>query len=179
MKTIFSIGFSNGYTNHHDAKWEIINGGYSGREFVIRPGNAGTHWAAIHTNADRTQWEQVRDSFAVQVTDGKIAVYKADSNGIKGDLILEHNDASIVKSDYDTLTMTGGFSGTGTVRVKGICAQGPPTCAILFDGPNQTGAYANLPVGEEWCCDPPIMPINDASESVYVTPATGSISIIT
>ena len=56
--------------------------------------------------------------------------------------------------------------------------QGPPTCAILFDGPNQTGAYAHLPEGEEWCCEHPIMPLNDISESVYVTPATGSISII-
>ena len=56
--------------------------------------------------------------------------------------------------------------------------QGPPTCAILFDGPNQTGEYANLSEGEMWCCDGPLMPLNDRSQSVYVTPATGSISII-
>ena len=121
MKTIFSIGFSNGYTDHNDAKWEIIAGGYNGREFVIRPGNAGTHIVAAHTNADTTQWEQVRDNFAVQLTDGKIAVYAADLNGIKGDLILEWNDDTIVKSDFDTLTITGGFGGSGPVRVKGVC----------------------------------------------------------
>ena len=112
MKTIFSIGFSNGYTDHNDAKWEIIAGGYNGREFVIRPGNAGTHIVAAHTNADTTQWEQVRDNFAVQLTDGKIAVYATDLNGIKGDLILEWNDDTIVKSDFDTLTITGGFGGS-------------------------------------------------------------------
>ena len=52
------------------------------------------------------------------------------------------------------------------------------TCAILYDGPNQTGTFAHLSEGEMWCCDGPLMPLNDASESVYVTPATGSISII-
>ena len=56
--------------------------------------------------------------------------------------------------------------------------QGPPTCAILFDGPNQTGAYVVLPEGEHMCCEQPVMPLNDISESVLVTPATGSISII-
>ena len=55
---------------------------------------------------------------------------------------------------------------------------GPPTCAILFDGPNQTGAYTHLAEGEMMCCTPPIMPLNDISESVYVTPATGWILII-
>ena len=55
---------------------------------------------------------------------------------------------------------------------------GPPTCAILFDGPNQTGAYTHLAEGEMMCCTPPIMPLNDISESVYVTPAMGWILII-
>ena len=125
LKTIISIGFSNGYTGHADAKWEIIAGGNLGREFVIRPGNAGTHFAVgtftTHTNPDRTQWEQVRNNFAVQVTDGNIAIYAADSNGLKGDLILEWNDDTIVKSHYDTLTVTGGHGGTGDVRVRGVC----------------------------------------------------------
>ena len=120
LKTIISIGFSNGYTGHHDAKWEIVAGGAGGREFVIRPGNAGTHGVVWHTNADTTQWEQVRNNFAVQVTDGNIAIYAADSNGLKGDLILEWNDASIVKSDLNTLTVTG-YGEPGNARVRGVC----------------------------------------------------------
>ena len=120
LKTIISIGFSNGYTNHNDAKWEIVNGGAGGREFVIRQGNSGTHIVAEHTNADTTQWEQVRNNFAVQVTDGNIALYAADSNGIKGDLILEWNDDTIVKSNLNTLTVTG-YGEPGDVRVRGVC----------------------------------------------------------
>ena len=54
--------------------------------------------------------------------------------------------------------------------------QGPPTCAILFDGTNHTGEYGQLPVGEmEYASGGPLMPLNDRAESVYVTPATGSI----
>ena len=55
--------------------------------------------------------------------------------------------------------------------------QGPPTCAMIFDGPSHTGASAALPEGEHGCCDlngqPHVMPLNDALESVNVTPATG------
>ena len=54
--------------------------------------------------------------------------------------------------------------------------QGPPTCAILFDGTNHTGEYGQLPEGEmEWSSGGPLMPLNDRAESVYVTPAMGSI----
>ena len=46
-------------------------------------------------------------------------------------------------------------------------------CAMIFDGINQTGESAILDIGEHECCDLPTMPLNDKSESVYVTPATG------
>ena len=134
LKTILSIGFSNGYTGHADAKLEIVTGGNYGREFLVRTGNAGAPNMVIHRNPDTTQWEQVRDNFAVQLTDGKIALYAADSNGIKGDVIVEWNDDTIVKSHYDTLTMTGGYGGTGNVRVKGVC------CSQHLD---HQGSYSN------------------------------------
>ena len=46
---------------------------------------------------------------------------------------------------------------------------------MVFDGPRHTGASAALPEGEHGCCDT-VMPLNDALESVNVTPATGLIS---
>ena len=117
-----AIGFSNGYTDHNDAKWEIIAGGAGGIEFVIRHGN----WPkgllnARRRYADRTKWEEVRDNLAVQVRDGNIAIYSADSNGIKQDLLVEWDDESIIKSDLNTLTVTGGFGGSGFARIRGVC----------------------------------------------------------
>ena len=45
---------------------------------------------------------------------------------------------------------------------------------MVFDGPSHTGASAALPEGDHTCCDT-VMPLNDALESVNVTPATGLI----
>ena len=47
-------------------------------------------------------------------------------------------------------------------------------CAIIYDGTQQTGTSAALPVGEHECCD---MPLNDAAESISVNPVTGLISL--
>ena len=53
-----------------------------------------------------------------------------------------------------------------------------PPCAILYDGINQTGTSGTVSTGEDECCNAPHMPLFDAAESVYVTPATGSIILI-
>ena len=45
---------------------------------------------------------------------------------------------------------------------------------MVFDGPSHTGASAALPEGDHGCCDS-AMPLNDALESVNVTPAMGLI----
>ena len=55
------------------------------------------------------------------MNDGNISVYSANSDGTKGDLILEWNDDTILKSHFNTLTVTGGFGGTGNARIRGIC----------------------------------------------------------
>ena len=122
FKTLVSIGFSNGYTGHNDEKWEIVAGGALGTEFVIRNGNAGAPILAAHRTPNTSQWEEVRNHFAVQVTDGNIALYETDYDGVKGDVIVEWNDDSIVKSELNTLTVSGGYGGTGVVRVRGVCA---------------------------------------------------------
>ena len=76
-------------------------------------------------NQDTVQWDQVKENFAVQVIDGNIGIYLADSEGVKGDLVIEVNDERIVKSELNTLTVSGfiynDHEGTGTVRVRGVC----------------------------------------------------------
>ena len=119
------IGFSNGYTGHGDKKLEIILGGGSDKGprtlFGIRPGNAGTTVSTARTFSNSNEYNQVRNNFIVQVTDGNIALYSADSDGNKKSLIVEWTNTGITKSYYKTLTVTGGFGGSGTVRVRGVC----------------------------------------------------------
>ena len=69
---------------------------------------------------NRTESERLRNNFAVQMNDGNISVYSANSDGTIGDRILEWNDETIVKSHYNTLTVTGG-GGSGNARIRGIC----------------------------------------------------------
>ena len=122
------IGFSNGYTDHTDSKFEIIAGGWNGEEFVIRPGNDGaTIQARLGRFPDNSVWLRMRSNLAVQVTDGNIALYSANPDGSKKDLLVEWNDSSIVKADLNTLTMTGGHGGQGDVRIRGVCEFCPNT----------------------------------------------------
>ena len=115
-----NIGFSNGYNGPKDEKWEVIAGGFFGREFAIK-NYPHTGVLVRHRTADIALWEQVRDNLVVQVRDGNIAIYTADSNGTKKDLLVEWDDDTIVKSDLNTLTMTGGFEGFGNVHTRAIC----------------------------------------------------------
>ena len=57
----------------------------------------------------------------MQVSDGNIALYKANPDGSKGYLIVGWNDDTIVKADLNTLTLTGGHGGTGNVETRGFC----------------------------------------------------------
>ena len=110
----FIIGFSNGYTGPDDDKWQIAMGASYGTKIL---------WNGSELVRHQTQWEQVKNNFVVQVTDGNIGVYAADTNGIKGNLIVELNDKTIVKSDLNTLTATATaneLSG-GTARIRGVC----------------------------------------------------------
>ena len=64
------------------------------------------------------------------------------------------------------------MSSTGSVMDMHQCVRKIPVggaCAMIYDGTQQTGASAALPVGEHECCEPH-MPLNDAAESIFVTP---------
>ena len=95
-----------------------------GKAFFIERYWSGTYEErTIHSNSDSTQWEQVKKNFVVQVTDGKIGVYAADTHGIKGTLIVEKNDNRIVKSELNTLTASATKYSQGTARIRGVCGK--------------------------------------------------------
>ena len=99
----------------------MIVGGWKGTGFAIRPGNEGKANLKATKRTSLNYYNQVRNNFIVQVTDGNIALYLADSDGNKKNRIVEWNNTGITKSHYKTLTVTGGFGGSGTVRVRGVC----------------------------------------------------------
>ena len=57
------IGFSNGFTDHEDEKWEIIVGGFYGRQFAIRHGNNGAPLLVRDGRyEDDTKFQQVKSN---------------------------------------------------------------------------------------------------------------------
>ena len=126
------IGFSNGFSGHNDDKWEIVLGGWGGKKHVIRYGNRKSILAqksdsnrsyfssqSFFQVIFRHEFDQWKQDFIVQVTDGNIGVYVAVQDA-KGDLILELNDERIKKSELDTIVASGGWGGSGNIQIRGV-----------------------------------------------------------
>lgn len=116
------LGFSDGYNNHDDAKWEIVIGGWFGKKHVIRYGNQEPKNGLVNQVTTKTAYDQLKEDFIVQVTDGKIAVYQSNS-GRKGALVIELNDQRIKKSKLNTLVASGGkpaWGGEGYIQFNGV-----------------------------------------------------------
>ena len=103
------LGFSNGHNGHDDAKWEIVIGGWHATKHVIRNGNQSPIGGLASASTNQAEFNQLRNDFIVQVTDGRIAVYKSES-GRKGDVVIQLNDQKIIKSKLNTLVASGGQS---------------------------------------------------------------------
>ena len=101
------LGFSNGHNGHDDAKWEIVIGGWHATKHVIRNGNQTPTYGLVSEATNQAEFNQLRNDFIVQVTDGRIAVYKSDS-GRKGDVVIQWNDRKIKKSELNTLVASAG-----------------------------------------------------------------------
>ena len=115
------LGFSNGFSGHDDAKWEIVIGGWGGTQHVIRDGNQTPgHGLVKKNNGNRTEYDQLRNNFIVQVVDGNIAVYWASESGDKMGLVLDLTDTRIKKGELNTLVASGGWGGSGTLNFNGV-----------------------------------------------------------
>ena len=116
------LGFSDGFNGHDDAKWEIVIGGWFATKHVIREGNQVPKNGLVSEDTTKTAYEQLREDFIVQVTDGSIAVYQSDS-GRKGAVVIELNDQRIKKSELNTLVASGGspyWGGDGYIQFIGV-----------------------------------------------------------
>ena len=73
----------------------------------------------------RDEFDQLKNDFLIQVSDGYIGIFFSD-NGLKGGLVLELNDARIIKSELNTIVAAGGgpgFESSGNMQVRGICSR--------------------------------------------------------
>ena len=122
FKNDIHLGFSNGFNNHNDEKWEIVIGGWFATKHVIRNGNQEPINGLVSEDTTKTAYEELREDFIVQVTDGSITVYQSNS-GRKGDVVIELNDQRIKKSQLNTLVASGGkpaWGGAGNIQFNGV-----------------------------------------------------------
>jgi len=66
----------------------------------------------IQLNYSRTLFDRLRQSFILQVTDGKIAIYWSNIFGYKTELFLKLDDPRIKKSKLNFLLASGQESDT-------------------------------------------------------------------
>merc|ERR1719421_1008745 len=67
------IGFSNGFNGHNDKKWEIVLGAWEGKQHVIRDQNQKPlQGLTTIKNNDRTQFDDLKKDFIVEVQDNYI-----------------------------------------------------------------------------------------------------------
>ena len=136
------IGFSNGFNGHNDKKWEIVLGGWKGKQHVIRDQNQkpGQGLAKI-TNYDRyscffnfecnftiyiilrTQFDDLKKDFIVEVQDNYIKIFFSKF-GEKMELVMSLFDQRIRKSMLNTLVASGGFKGSGSMHIRGVVRKG-------------------------------------------------------
>ena len=89
----------------------------------------------------RDEFEQLRDDFIVEVTDGNIAIYSSVF-GRKIDLVIELNDDRIKKSELDTIVASGGFGGSGNMHIRGVSTNNDPQfCIDIESSPVECNKY--------------------------------------
>ena len=104
---------------HEDKKWEIVIGGWSGTQSVIRSANQEPKQGLVKVNHSKAEFEALRNNFKIMFNDGSITVIDGDTN----EIFMQYIDDAIVKSELKFLLASGGFGGSGSFNtVKPINA---------------------------------------------------------
>ena len=69
----------------------------------------------------RTQFDDLKKDFIVEVQDNYIRIFSFDE---KEELVISLYDKRIRKSMLNTLVASGGFGGSGSMRIRGIVRKG-------------------------------------------------------
>jgi len=99
---------------HNSAKWEIVLGGWRGRQSVIRSGNQGTNLVAVqHSVNDFHNWASEID---VRFGDGYIQVWSL-SNDLE---IIAYNSNDIQQSEMREFMVSSGWGASGDWTITGV-----------------------------------------------------------
>jgi hypothetical protein len=104
---------------HEDKKWEIVIGGWSGTQSVIRSANQSPKSGHVKVNHSKAEYEALRNNIKLMFNDGSITVINGNTN----EIFMQYTSDDIVKSELRFLLASGGFGGSGTFNtVKPINA---------------------------------------------------------
>ena len=102
------------FSGHSDEKWEIVIGGWSGAQSVIRHRDASSKLTLVTENHSKTYFNSMRGDIRVFVTDGELTVRDGS------DIFMQYQDSLIVKSELKYLLVSGGWGGHGTYKIFGF-----------------------------------------------------------
>merc|ERR1712025_450179 len=116
---------------HNSAKWEIVLGGWRGRQSVIRSGNQGTNLVAVqHSVNDFHNWASEID---VRFGDGYIQVWSL-SNDLE---IIAYNSNDIQQSEMREFMVSSGWGASGDWTITGV------SCGNAFTQITHSSCSAN------------------------------------
>ena len=90
----------------------------------------------------RSEFEQLKNDFIVQVCDGNIGIYHSNL-GAKNHLVFELNDERINKSELDTIVATGLRNGSGNMRIRGVLGKPAEFCIEIESNPSKCHQHRN------------------------------------
>ena len=137
---------------HEDKKWEIVIGGWSGTQSVIRSANQSPKAGHVKVNHSKAEYEALRSNFKVMFNDGSITVINGNTN----EIFMQYISDDIVKSELKFLLASGGFGGSGTFNtIKPINSWYVDTSINCWNDCDKVGGTCDIcSVGsaQGYCC---------------------------
>ena len=102
------------FSGHSDQKWEIVIGGWSGLQSVVRLRDDSSKVRKLTENHSKTFFNSIKGDIRVFVTDGELLV-RGNS-----DIFIQYRDSLIKKNELKYLLVSGGYGGHGTYKIFGF-----------------------------------------------------------
>ena len=113
------------FSGHTDEKWEIVIGGWSGLQSVIRLRDASSNVRKLTEKHSKTFFNSIKSDIRVFVTDGELLI-RGNS-----DIFIQYKDSLIKKNELTYLLVSGGYGGHGTYKIFGFPNGGKSKFCLL------------------------------------------------
>ena len=137
---------------HEDKKWEIVIGGWSGTQSVIRSANQSPKAGHVKVNHSKAEYEALRSNFKVMFNDGSITIINGNTN----EIFMQYTSDDIVKSELKFLLASGGFGGSGTFNtikpIKSWVVETSIDCWHACDKKGGACDVCSIGSAQGYCC---------------------------